>query len=121
MKKIIAIIALSLAFSYNVKAQETIKSATVQTKEATNSKSDTYKDIEELNSQVQLNEDLKKDLTTILFMRQEAVSNAQNENEKKSLFDRYTTKFLGGLTTEQLVMLKKNKELYAKLTQYPTK
>ncbi len=118
MKKIIAILALSIAFSYSAKAQETIKSASAQTREVSNTKSDTYKVIEELDRTVKLDAGLKNDLTNLLFMRQEAVSNAQNEDEKKSLFTRYTNKFLGGLTPEQLESLKKNKELYISLTEY---
>jgi hypothetical protein len=123
MKKIIAIMALSLAFSYNAKAQEVSKTATIQSTSASSPKESNikdviYKDIEELNSQVKLNENLKNDLTNILFMRNEAVSNAKSEDEKKSLFERYTTKFIGGLTPEQQEMLKRNKELYVKLTVY---
>lgn len=115
--------ALSLAFSYNAKAQEVSKTATIQSTSASSTKESNikdvvYKDIEELNSQVKLNENLKNDLTNILFMRNEAVSNAKSEDEKKSLFERYTTKFIGGLTPEQQEMLKRNKELYVKLTVY---
>jgi hypothetical protein len=126
MKKIIAIMILSLTFGFNAKAQEASKAVPAQTinvesPKDKNLKEVVYKDIEELDTQIKLNEGLKKDLTTILFMRQEAISNAKNEEEKKSLFERYTTKFLGGLTADQLETFKKNKELYSKLTQYPTK
>jgi len=115
--------ALSLAFGFNVKAQEASKATPVQninveSPKDKNLKEAFYKDIEELDTQIKLNEGLKKDLTTILFMRQEAISNAKSDEEKKSLFERYTTKFLGGLTPEQQEILKRNKELYVKLTVY---
>lgn len=127
MKKIIAILALSLAFSYNAKAQETLKAAPQQSigsaenssSKETDMKMKALKNMDQLTATIgKLEDGLKADLTSLLIMRNEAVSNATSEEEKKSLFNRFTSKFLGGLTPEQLEKLKNNKELYISLTEY---
>lgn len=123
MKKIIAVIALSLAFGYNANAQDNSKTASASTENSaskeTNLKKSALTVMNELKVAIgNLDESLQRDLTTLLMMRMDAVANATTDEEKKSLFNRFTNKFLGGLSPEQLENLKKNKELYTSLTEY---
>ena len=112
MKKIIAIAALFLAFSFNANAQVASKAKT----EAITPES-IVKDHNALTKLVTMDESLKKDMMTLLNMRMEAV-NAAREEDKKAIFDRYGLKLLGGFSKEQLTQLKSNVELYTKLTEY---
>ena len=54
-------------------------------------------------------------------MRNEDINNSKNEEEKKAVFERYTLKLLGAFNEEQIEALKKNKELYNRLTQFSSK
>ena len=122
MKKIIAIATLFLAFSFNSNAQEATKSKSTKTeaKEELTQKN-IAKDVADIDKTVKLNESLKKDFTTLLNMREEALSGSKIEEDRKAIFERFTKKLLGGLTPDQLELLKGNKELFTRLTQYPTK
>lgn len=118
MKKIIAIITLSLAFSFNSNAQEVSKTKSeIETKEEL-TKKNILKDVEDLDKTVKLNESLKRDYITLLNMREEALNGSKLEEERKVIFNKFNYKILGGLTPEQLELLKKNNTLYKKLTQY---
>ena len=119
MKRIIAILTLSLAFSLSSNAQEAKKVLDVDQTKAVASKEAILQNITDLTKTAKLDDQLAKDLTSLLFMREEAVNNAKTVEEKKSLFERYSQKFMGGLTPEQLKQLQENKELYARLTQFP--
>ena len=115
MKKIIAIVALIFAFSFNANAQDqkTVKGYKVEviTTESI------AKDHDALIKTVSMNESLKKDMMTLLSMRMESVNGAREE-DKKAIFERYSAKMLSGLTPEQLNQFKSNKELYLKLIEY---
>ncbi|MGV1010865.1 MAG: hypothetical protein ACOYBS_00325 [Flavobacterium sp.] len=119
MKKIIAIASLFLAFSFNANAQEAskVKSVTTETREAITPAS-ISKNIEDLTKLVTMDESLKKDFTTLLNMRMDALNGAQSEQEKKAIFEAFGKKLLGGLSPEQLNQFKTNQNLYLKLTQY---
>ena len=119
MKKIIAIASLFLAFSFHVNAQETskVKSAKTETREVITPESIT-KNIEEFTKLVTMDASLKKDFTTLLNMRMNALNGAKSEDERKVIFEVYSRKLLGGLNPEQLNQFKSNKDLYQKLTQY---
>jgi len=118
MKRTIAIFIMLLAFGFNANAQEASKkSVKTETKEELVRKS-VAKDSEELISTVTMNESLKHDLTLLIEMRAQAISGSENEQDKKSIFDRFANKLISGLTAEQLEQLKKNESLYKRLTQY---
>jgi aspartate/tyrosine/aromatic aminotransferase len=114
MKKIIAIAALFLAFSFNANAQVASK---VKPKTEAITQESITKDHSALIKTVTMNESLKNDMMTLLNMRMEAV-NAAKEEDKKAIYDRYGLKILSGLTPEQLNQFKSNKALYLKLTEY---
>ncbi len=122
MKKIIAIAALFLAFSFNSNAQQASKSKSVNTenKEELTQKN-IAKDVADIDKTVKLDESLKHDFTTLFNMREEALNDSKIEEDRKAIFERFTKKLLGGLTPDQLELLKRNKELFSRLTQYPTK
>ncbi|WP_396147112.1 hypothetical protein [Flavobacterium sp.] len=115
MKKIIAIAALFLAFSFNANAQT--PTAVKGYKVEVITPESIVKDHNALTKLVTMDESLKKDMMTLLNMRMEAV-NAAREEDKKAIFDRYGLKLLGGFSKEQLTQLKSNVELYTKLTEY---
>ncbi len=122
MKKIIAITVLTLAFNFNSNAQEALKATSIKTENnAELIQKNIAKDVADIDRVVTLNESLKHDFTTLLNMRAEALSNARSEEERKALNQRFSTKLLGGLSASQLELLKGNKELYNRLTQYSSK
>ena len=122
MKKIIAIAVLTLAFNFNSNAQEALKATSIKTENnAELIQKNIAKDVADIDRVVTLNESLKRDFTTLLNMRAEALSNARSEEERKALNQRFSTKLLGGLSASQLELLKRNKELYNRLTQYSSK
>lgn len=110
MKKIIAILALFLAFSVTSNAQETKKAVTTQ-RSATD-------DAKELSTTVKMDDSLLKDFTTLLSMRADALSSAATEADRKAIFERFAKKMQGGLSQEQLEQLKTNKALYESLMVY---
>ena len=122
MKKIIAIALLTLSFSFTSNAQETSKTKNVKTENSPELiQKKIEKDVADIDKTVKLNESLKRDFTTLLNMRAEELNNAKNEEEKKAINERISKKLLGGLTADQLELLKGNKELYNRLTQFPVK
>ncbi len=128
MKRFFAILTLSLAFSLSSNAQESQKTLSVDTtaKVDTTVKPETskealLKDITELKKSVKLEDQLVEDLTNLLFMRDEAVNNVRTIEEKKALYEKFSQKLMGGLTPDQLKQLQENKELFSRLTQFPSK
>ncbi|MBY0487127.1 MAG: hypothetical protein K2P85_08100 [Flavobacteriaceae bacterium] len=119
MKRIIAILTLSLAFSLSSNAQEAKKNTDANQTTTISSKETVLQNISDLTKTVKLDDQLAKDLTSLLFMREEAVNNARTIEEKKSLFDRFSQKLMGGLSPDQLKKLQDNKELYTRLTLFP--
>ncbi|WP_396166065.1 hypothetical protein [Flavobacterium sp.] len=116
MKKIIVIASLFLAFSFNASAQEAAKAQSVKTQAIT--PESISKDFANLTKTVTMEESLKKDMNTLLYMRMDALKDAKEEDEKKVIFEMYGKKILGGLNPNQMSQLKANKELLLKLTQY---
>ena len=116
MKKIIVIASLFLAFSFNANAQQAAKAKSAQIEAIT--PESISKDITDLSKVVTMDESLKKDLTSLLYMRMDALNGVKTEDEKKAIFERYGRKFSAGFTPEQLSQFKSNKDLYQKLTQY---
>lgn len=119
MKRIIAILTLSLAFSLSSNAQQAKKNTDANQTTTISSKETVLQNISDLTKTVKLDDQLAKDLTSLLFMREEAVNNARTIEEKKSLFDRFSQKLMGGLSPDQLKKLQDNKELYTRLTLFP--
>ena len=98
MKRIIAIFSLFLAFSFGANAQEA-----------------------KMLSVSNIEESLKMDLVNLLQMRKDDVNNSKTQEEKQVVFERYTLKLLGAFNEEQIETLKKDKELFNRLTQFTTK
>lgn len=130
MKKIITLLALTLAFGYVGKAQENGKSAPQMTSSLlVNESKDqditelTMKDMAELSRTLELQQDEQVNLTNLLMRRNEDLSKLADEGEKKVLFEIYGEKLLGSLSEKQLQQIKtnKNKDLYLRLTQYTSK
>ena len=107
MKKIFLVLALILGLSLT---------ASAQTK-----KSDSRNDIEELANLVNIDPQLKTDFYTILDIRKDAIAKATTTEEKKAMFNRYTTKMLSALSPEQKELLNKNQDLYKRLTTFTEK
>jgi tetrahydromethanopterin S-methyltransferase subunit B len=128
MKRFFAILTLSLAFSLSSNAQESQKTLSVDTtaKVDTTVKPETskealLKDITELKKSVELEDQVVEDLTNLLSMRNEALNNVRTIEEKKALYEKFSQKLMGGLTPDQLKQLQENKELFSRLTQFPSK
>ncbi len=107
MKKIFLTLALIVGLSLTAAAQA--------------KKAAPKDDIEELATLVNINPQLKTDFYTIVSIRKEAVAKAATAEEKKTMFDRYTTKMLSALTPDQKELLNKNQDLYKRLTTFSEK
>lgn len=118
MKKIVSLIVVLVAFSFNANAQSKSLSAQNEVSVQENSKESAYNVISELNSVVSLDESLKNDFMSLIMMRNDAVASASTKEEKKAIFDRYTTKMLSALKPEQIEKLKMKEELYKKLAVF---
>lgn len=123
MKRIIAIFTLFLAFSFNANAQEAkVLSASNPNPGVEKSSKELLLDqVSQLSKIVKIEESLKNDLTNLLHMRNEDMANSKSEDEKKAVFERYTSKFLSAFNEEQIEALKRNKELFNRLTQFSSK
>jgi ABC-type uncharacterized transport system permease subunit len=128
MRKIIALFTLTLSFGFNANAQENTKSAPQQSSSLSISspnesevKEFAIKDIAELTKTIELQKDEQVNLINLLVLRTQDLSKLSDETEKKVLFEKYTEKLLVSLSEKQLEQLKKNKDLYMRLTQYTNK
>ncbi|WP_395065148.1 hypothetical protein [Flavobacterium sp.] len=117
MKRIIAILTLSLAFSLSSFGQQT-KAATLDVKQSS-SKDVVIGEVDAISKVIKLDEGTKSNISTLLFMRAEDMSNSKSFDEKKEIYERYGRKILGSLNDDQLAKIKANKELYTKLTLFP--
>jgi hypothetical protein len=107
MKKVIALVTLVLAFTINVNAQEKKMSAQESAKN----------DIMALAAKVKISESLQKDLTTLMIMKHETMSDATLSKEKKeNARQAYEHKLMSGLTPEQRNQLAKYPDLLKQLT-----
>lgn len=107
MKKVIALVTLLLAFTINVNAQEKKMSAQESAKN----------DIMALAAKVKISESLQKDLTTLMIMKHETMSDATLSKEKKeNARQAYEHKLMSGLTPEQRNQLAKYPDLLKQLT-----
>ncbi len=120
MKRIIAIFSLFLAFSFGANAQEA-KMLSVSNTNEKSIKELIIEDINLMSKSVKIEESLKMDLVNLLQMRKDDVNNSKTQEEKQVVFERYTLKLLGAFNEEQIETLKKDKELYNRLTQFTTK
>lgn len=106
MKKIIAIIAVMLAFTVSAQAQA--KKTTAQ--EAA------QKDIALLASKVKMNETLKADLTTLMVNKHNTLSDPKiSEADKETASKQYIRKLMSALNEEQKKVLIDDPELLKKL------
>jgi hypothetical protein len=121
MKRIIAIFTFFLAFSFNANAQEAKVLSTNNTSVEKSSKELLLDQVSQLSKIVKIEESLKNDLTNLLHMRNEDMANSKSEDEKKAVFERYTSKLLSAFNEEQIETLKKEKELFNRLTQFFSK
>jgi len=127
MKKIIALFSLTLALGFNANAQDAKKSN--ETIASTQSSDDTRSQIklsaidvvESLSSTIKIDENTKNEIRNVIISRQEALLDVKNEEERLAIFNKYSEKIKEYFTSEQLVALQKNKEVYAKLTAYQSK
>jgi hypothetical protein len=107
MKKVIALVTLLLAFTINVNAQDKKMSAQESAKN----------DIMALAAKVKISETLQKDLTTLMIMKHETMSDATLSKEKKeNARQAYEHKLMSGLTPEQRNQLAKYPDLLKQLT-----
>lgn len=109
MKKIIAILTLSLAFASNMNAQESKDSGAGQLQ----SKKDAY----ELQQYLGLNENLVSSFYTLFEMKREVLENINSSQERKAEMVKIVgLKIQASLDNVQLEKLMTNKELYRKVT-----
>lgn len=120
MKRIIAIFTLFLAFSFNANAQEA-KTLSVPKTNEKSVKDIFIEDIDLMSKSVKIEEGLKIDLVNLLEMRKDDVNNSKTLEEKQAVFERYTLKLLSAFSEEQIEALKKDKELFNRLTQFSSK
>ena len=80
MKKVIALIIFFFAFTINMNAQEKKMSAQESAKN----------DIMALAAKVKISETLQKDLTTLMIMKHETMSDATYQKRKKKMRDKLT-------------------------------
>lgn len=116
MKKIVSIVVLMVAFSFSANAQSNLKMESDSNSKDQNVKEMAYAELRELSSVVELTPELKNDFLTLFIMRNEAVNNAKSHEEKAAVYERFGQKLLSGLSEQQAMKLKENKELYNKLT-----
>lgn len=108
MKKIIAVVTMLLAFTISANAQD----KKVSSQEAA------QKDITALAAKVNLSENLKKDLTTLMVMKHDAKADVTLTPEQKAnALKAYERKLLSALTKEQKDALMKDPALLKKITQ----
>ena len=119
MKRIIAIFTFFLAFSFNANAQEAKVLSTNNTSVEKSSKELLLDQVSQLSKIVKIEESLKNDLTNLLHMRNEDMANSKSEDEKKAVFERYTSKLLSAFNEEQIETLKKEKELRPLVANIP--
>lgn len=125
MKKIIGLFIVLFAFSTS-NAQEKKASAMSAAKQETATtsydpmkvKEQAMADISQITELIEISPELKNDLLNLLVMRSEAIAKAKTKEEAKAYFDRYTTKFLGGLSEEQALKLSQKEELYKRLFKF---
>lgn len=108
---------LLFGFCVSINAQELKAQSVIKTGEKS-AKEIFIEDVEAISKIVVLEASLKKDLTTLLHMRKDDIENAATLEEKKVIFERYTSKFLSPFSDEQIEKLKQNKELYTRITQF---
>ena len=118
MKKIIALFTLTLAFGFTANAQQNLKEAPTQ---QLSTKEIIIKNVENLNTVVKLDNNIKSDIVNLLSLREETLANTRNEEERKAIFEKFGQKLQSVLTSEQVTALKKNKELYSTLMVYTSK
>lgn len=119
MKKFVSICICLFAFSLTSNAQSTLKPANVkQEKSAEDMKTANIKTISEITSVIKIDESFKNDLMTLFTMRDEALMNATNDNDRAMIYKRFGEKFLAGLSDEQRNTLKQKPELYQRITEY---
>jgi hypothetical protein len=122
MKRIIAIFTLFFAFSFNANAQEfKVLSVNNSASNEKNQKTIIIDQVEKISKIVTIDESLKSDLTSLLFMRNEAIENSKTEEEKKAVYERFTSKLLSAFNEEQIQELKKDKNFFTNLTQFSSK
>jgi hypothetical protein len=107
MKKIIAVVTMLLAFTVSVNAQD----------KKVSSQDAAQKDIAALTSKINITETLKKDLTTLMVMKHDALSDVTlTPAQKESALQAYAHKLMTGLSKEQGEKLKKDPALLKQLT-----
>ena len=123
MKKIVAILFL-FAFGFSMNAQTALTKAKAEPtkvnskEEKLNPKEAAYKDVADLTSIIEVSPEFKNDLMTLFMMREEAMQNAQTEDEKALTFQRFGEKIISGLTEEQRKTLEQKPDFYARLVKY---
>ncbi|MBS7785702.1 hypothetical protein KIH23_00200 [Flavobacterium sp. CYK-55] len=106
MKKIIAIIAIMLAFTVSAQAQAKKMSSTEAAQ----------KDIALLATKIKMNETLKADLTTLMVTKHNTMADAKlSEMDKESASKQYLRKLMSALNDEQKKVLNNDPELLKKL------
>jgi Spy/CpxP family protein refolding chaperone len=106
MKKIIAIIAVLLAFTVSAQAQA----------KKTTSLDAAKKDIALLASKIKMDETLKADLTTLMVTKHNTMSDAKlSEADKESASKQYIRKLMSALNEDQKKALNSDPELLKKL------
>lgn len=106
MKKIIAIIAVMLAFTVSAQAQA----------KKTSAQEAAQKDIALLASKIKMNETLKADLTTLMVNKHITLSDAKlSDMDKENASKQYIRKLMSALNDEQKKVLNSDPELLKKL------
>jgi hypothetical protein len=119
MKKSIALLSFIVAFSVNSFAQEAKSTKDITPKTATTITESSATIVDQIDALVGLSAQMKADFITLLNMKADALTNAQNETDKNKLLERFNVKMMSALTEEQKTTLTSNTELYKKITSLP--
>lgn len=107
MKKLIAVVALFFAFTVSANAQD---------KKSSTSSEAAYKDVAALVQNVTIDENLKKDMYTLMVMKHDELAKAKTKADKDKISAAYERKLLSGLNKEQRQTVTNNPELLKQLS-----
>lgn len=111
MKKIIAILVLFFAFSFNANAQE--KKTEMSKKESIIQNA--TKDAKDLAALVELNDETIAEYTKFFIQKHRDLSEGLSDERIEAMIPYYQSKIMGGLTVNQQSKLKENPELLKQL------
>ncbi|MBC7607685.1 MAG: hypothetical protein H7199_12135 [Burkholderiales bacterium] len=117
MKKLIAVVILLFAFTITANAQDKKAVVSTTSSQKLSNEDAARKDIASLIARVTINENLKKDLFTLMVMKHEALSNPQlTAADRDAISKGFEHKLMAGLTEAQRSQLSSYPELLKQMS-----